>query len=94
MKYILDSGMGTELEAREINIPDWKKSIWTANALIFNPDIVKNIHIENIEAGSNVIITNNSRKSQKNTAIGPPKKGPKAAKKYSAFVSSKSTLIS
>ena len=59
MKYILDSGMGTELEAREINIPDWKKSIWTANALIFNPDIVKNIHIENIEAGSNVIITNN-----------------------------------
>ena len=40
MKYILDSGMGTELEAREINIPDWKKSIWTANALIFNPDIV------------------------------------------------------
>ena len=59
MKYILDSGMGTELEAREINIPDWKKSIWTANALIFNPDTVKNIHIENIEAGSNVIITNN-----------------------------------
>ena len=33
MKYILDSGMGTELEAREINIPDWKKSIWTANVL-------------------------------------------------------------
>jgi Homocysteine/selenocysteine methylase (S-methylmethionine-dependent) len=57
MKYILDSGMGTELEAREINIPDWKKSIWTANALIFNPDTVKDIHIENIEAGSNVIIT-------------------------------------
>ena len=59
MKYILDSGMGTELEAREINIPDWKKSIWSANALIHSPDIIRDIHIENIKAGSNVITTNN-----------------------------------
>ena len=51
--------MGTELEAREINIPDWKKSIWSANALIHSPDIIRDIHIENIKAGSNVITTNN-----------------------------------
>ena len=59
MKYILDTGMGTELEAREINIPDWKKSIWSANALIHSPDTIRDIHLENIKAGSNVIITNN-----------------------------------
>ena len=59
MKYILDTGMGTELQERGVNVPDWKKSIWSADALIHNPESVKNIHKANIEAGSNVIITNN-----------------------------------
>ena len=59
MKYILDTGMGTELQERGVNVPDWKKSIWSADALIHNPESVKDIHKANIEAGSNVIITNN-----------------------------------
>ena len=59
MKYILDTGMGTELQERGINVPDWKQSIWSADALINDPKSVKDIHTANIEAGSNVIITNN-----------------------------------
>ena len=59
MKYILDTGMGTELQERGINVPDWKQSIWSADALIHDPKSVKDIHTANIEAGSNVIITNN-----------------------------------
>ena len=59
MKYILDTGMGTELQERGINVPDWKQSIWSADALIHDPQSVREIHLANIEAGSNVIITNN-----------------------------------
>ena len=59
MKYILDTGMGTELQERGVNVPDWKKSIWSADALINDPESVREIHKANIDAGSNVIITNN-----------------------------------
>jgi Homocysteine/selenocysteine methylase (S-methylmethionine-dependent) len=59
MKYILDTGMGTELLERGINVPDWKLSIWSADALIHDPLSVREIHLANFEAGSNVIITNN-----------------------------------
>ena len=48
MKYILDTGMGTELQERGVNVPDWKKSIWSAAALIHNPESVKDIHKANI----------------------------------------------
>ena len=41
MKYILDSAMGTELNKRGFEVPDWKKSIWSAHALIHNPQAVK-----------------------------------------------------
>ena len=51
--------MGTELQKKGVRVPDWKKSIWSADALIHQPEAVRNVHIENIEAGANVIITNN-----------------------------------
>ena len=51
--------MGTELQKKGVRVPDWKKSIWSAHALIHQPEAVRNVHIENIEAGANVIITNN-----------------------------------
>ncbi|GIS40289.1 MAG: hypothetical protein Ct9H90mP13_01350 [Pseudomonadota bacterium] len=41
MKYILDTGMGTELQERGINVPDWKQSIWSADALIHDPQSVE-----------------------------------------------------
>ena len=59
MKYILDSGMGTELHERGYEVPDWKKSIWSAHALKEKPEAVLEIHKANIEAGCNVLTTNN-----------------------------------
>ena len=59
MKYLLDSAMGTELHKRGFEVPDWKKSIWSAHALIHNPQVVKEIHEDNIKMGCNVITTNN-----------------------------------
>ena len=48
---ILDSALGTELENRGEYLPSFKTSIWSAYSLIHNPEIIKQIHIENIEAG-------------------------------------------
>jgi len=59
VKYILDSAMGTELAKRGVDVPDWKKSIWSADALINHPQIVREIHEDNIKMGCDVITTNN-----------------------------------
>ena len=49
---ILDSALGTELENRGEYLPSFKTSIWSAYSLIHNPEIIKQIHIDNIEAGA------------------------------------------
>ena len=59
MKYLLDSGMGDELQQRGFEVPDWKTSIWSVSALIKSPNAVVEIHKDNIKAGCDVIITNN-----------------------------------
>ena len=56
---ILDSALGTELEMRGEYLPSFKTSIWSAYSLIHNPEIIKQIHIDNIEAGADVITTSN-----------------------------------
>ena len=56
---ILDSALGTELENRGEYLPSFKTSIWSAYSLIHNPDAIKQIHIDNIEAGADVITTSN-----------------------------------
>lgn len=56
---ILDSALGTELENRGEYLPSFKTSIWSAYTLINNPDVIKQIHIDNIEAGADVITTSN-----------------------------------
>ena len=56
---ILDSALGTELENRGEYLPSFKTSIWSAYCLIHNPDVIKQIHIDNIEAGADVITTSN-----------------------------------
>ncbi len=48
---ILDSALGTEIENRGEFLPSFKTSIWSAYCLIHNPDLILQIHIENIEAG-------------------------------------------
>ncbi len=56
---ILDSALGTELENRGEYLPSFKTSIWSAYSLIHNPDVIMQIHIDNIEAGADVITTSN-----------------------------------
>ena len=56
---ILDGGTGTEIKRRGYNVPSHIESIWSAQALIDNPDIVENIHYDYICAGADYIIINN-----------------------------------
>ena len=52
---LLDGGMGRELRFRGVEIPE---TIWSANALLVAPDIVRQIHADYIAAGADVITTN------------------------------------
>ena len=45
-----DGGMGTELRMRGVNVPSHEDSIWSALALIENIPIIKEIHLDFIEA--------------------------------------------
>lgn len=56
---ILDSALGTELENRGEYLPSFKTSIWSAYCLIHKPEVIKQIHVDNIEAGADVITTSN-----------------------------------
>ncbi|MFW5702803.1 MAG: homocysteine S-methyltransferase family protein [Candidatus Dojkabacteria bacterium] len=51
----LDGGTGRELEAQGASIDP---PLWSANALIDDPNVVKNVHKLFIDAGSEVITTN------------------------------------
>jgi len=52
---ILDGGMGQELYRRGIKKDN---GLWSANALISHPDIVRDIHIDFIKSGAQIITTN------------------------------------
>lgn len=52
---ILDGGLGQELHKYNIEGP---KRLWSTNALIQDPSIVRNIHLQYIRAGADVITTN------------------------------------
>lgn len=52
---LLDAGMGKDLKMRGVEVPD---TIWSANALLVAPEVVLDVHRENIEAGADVITTN------------------------------------
>ena len=52
---LLDGGMGKELIFRGVPIPE---TIWSANALLVAPDIVRDVHRDYIAAGADVITTN------------------------------------
>jgi S-methylmethionine-dependent homocysteine/selenocysteine methylase len=52
---ILDAGMGKTLSMKGVEIPP---TIWSANALITAPEVVAEVHKENIAAGANIITTN------------------------------------
>ncbi|MBZ0203804.1 MAG: homocysteine S-methyltransferase family protein [Ignavibacteria bacterium] len=55
---ILDSAMGTELMARgsDVSLP-----LWSAKALIDRPDLIRHIHIDNIDTGADIVTANTFR---------------------------------
>jgi S-methylmethionine-dependent homocysteine/selenocysteine methylase len=52
---LLDGGMGRELRFRGVDVLD---TIWSSNGLLVAPEIVRQIHIDYITAGANIITTN------------------------------------
>jgi len=52
---LLDGGFGRELRFRGIDI---LKSSWSASSLLSDPEVVRQIHIDYIEAGADLITTN------------------------------------
>ncbi|MDX1406468.1 MAG: homocysteine S-methyltransferase family protein [Woeseiaceae bacterium] len=52
---IIDGGMGTELEARGVPM---NEKAWSGEALLTHADVVREIHVDYIAAGAEVIITN------------------------------------
>ena len=41
---LIDGAMGTEIRARGFEVPSHINSIWSAQALIDNPEVVRDIH--------------------------------------------------
>lgn len=56
---LLDGAMGTELKTRGAAVPDYERSIWSSMALVRDPEVVRQIHVDYIRAGADVIIANN-----------------------------------
>jgi S-methylmethionine-dependent homocysteine/selenocysteine methylase len=52
---VLDGGMGRELRFRGVDVPE---TIWSAGALLTHPDVVRQIHMDYIRAGADIITTN------------------------------------
>lgn len=49
---VLDGAFATELEARDFDIKD---ALWSAKALIERPDLVKEVHLDYLRAGADVV---------------------------------------
>ncbi|MCH8274074.1 MAG: homocysteine S-methyltransferase family protein [Armatimonadetes bacterium] len=65
MLILLDGAMGTELQRRGVptGLP-----LWSARALIENPDAVRRIHLDYMNAGAGVLTTNTFRTHRRSLA--------------------------
>ena len=52
---LLDGGLGRELRFRGVAVPE---TIWSAGALLTDPAVVRQIHLDYIAAGADIITTN------------------------------------
>jgi S-methylmethionine-dependent homocysteine/selenocysteine methylase len=59
MVTLLDGGIGYELKLRGVNVPSHVDSIWSALALVEDPDAVVDVHVAYIEAGADIVTINN-----------------------------------
>ena len=57
MVTLLDGGMGFELQLRGVKVPSHTESIWSALALVEDPDAVVDVHAAYIEAGADILTT-------------------------------------
>jgi len=64
---ILDGAMGTELQRREV---DTGLPLWSANALMVHPEVIRQIHMDYIEAGADIITTNTFRTTRRTLRRG------------------------
>ncbi|PCC67956.1 homocysteine S-methyltransferase [Nannocystis exedens] len=64
---LLDGAMGTELERRGARMD---APLWSAHALIEAPEMVRQIHLDYLRAGAQVITTNTFRTHARNLAAG------------------------
>jgi S-methylmethionine-dependent homocysteine/selenocysteine methylase len=55
---LMDCAMGTELQRRGVDISG---PLWSARANIYKPDVVRHIHMDNIDTGADIITTNTFR---------------------------------
>ena len=62
---LLDGATGTEINRRGVDI---SLPLWSARALLEAPEIVEQIHIDYLEAGSDAIITNSFRTHERSLA--------------------------
>ncbi len=66
-RIILDGATGTELERRGARM---SAPLWSAHALLDDPDLVRRVHLEYAEAGAMVLTTNTFRTHARNLAAG------------------------
>lgn len=59
MVTLLDGGTGLELKLRGVKVPSHLDSIWSAQALLDDPEAVIAVHADYIQAGADVITINN-----------------------------------
>jgi homocysteine S-methyltransferase len=62
---LLDGATGTELARREVNV---ELPLWSARALLDEPEVVEQIHIDYLVNGSDAIITNTFRTHRRSLA--------------------------
>ncbi len=59
MVTLLDGGMGSELRFRGVAVSSHTESIWSATALLDDPEAVVDVHTAYIAAGADVLTINN-----------------------------------
>lgn len=64
--HLLDGAMGTELDRRGVSTA---LPLWSARALIERPEVVRQIHRDNLLAGTDIITTNTFRTTRRTMRI-------------------------
>ena len=59
---LLDGAMGTELDRRGVSTA---LPLWSARALIERPEVVRQIHLDNLRAGADIVTTNTFRTTRR-----------------------------